>query len=1385
MAAAPSPCGADDPDPDRLPDPSGTAARAHTGAGVRAVAGTLAPLSRVLLTLIGVLLIGVALLTLAARLGLPFVAGYKDDIEASLSETLGQPVAIERLALAWRGSGPVLDAQGLAIGKPSGTRITVDAALIDLHAFASLWRRHLVLNELTLVGAELQLVRFGAGRYALRGVGERPGRDEVADRQASEDPLQSARWLFNAGRVGLVDSRLLFIDRPSGQRVALSALSVVAQNDDDLHRLRIDVDLPDELGERIELGVDLAPIGSRTTLSSLKADLHLRSNRVALAALGEWLPALGVAPAASSLSGRIDASLATELWGRIEKGRLRHLRGRLELADVRDITGALPRGVPDALNLPIRVQLDEQGRWQLDADGSEVVRGTQRLRIDRLRAGLDPSQTPLRWHIAARGPVIEGEGGGQPLDLLAGLAALVPPALAPGALGWVTQARPQGDLHAWRIDLASPSQGRTRPVLGLDADVRALRLQPVGGVPGVDALDVTLQLSGRTGRLGVRPADRIEGGDVRQARVFAPRWRSDALTLSALDVDLSIERLAGNGWRLGGPVSVASNSFEADARVAVTLDADPSPLVDVHGSFALGDARDLPALLPDRLLGSDTSAWFERAFQGGSASDGQLLLFGRVADFPFERGEGVFRADARVEALTLDWLAEWPVASELRGRVSVDGVSVRSRAQGGRVGQMTIDRATLAIDDLRAPHLELDASGGSGAAALLTFATQGPLASILAPAFEGASGAGRVGMDLRVAAPLSDAAFRRHGPLAVDGSLFFDGNRLGFAQADIELEQVTGGVSFDQDGARMNRVRATWLGRPLRLDANTAGEGVERAMTLTMQGVMAADEVLAHHGLPLDRWVSGASPWRARLLVPFDTDRLDREGVTLVATSELVGTRVLMPVPLGKPADRPARIQVSTAFLPGEPVVRWRVAQNGDGLPDIEALADVAGAELLSLSLGLGALPADPSGRPGIRLDGAVDTLDADGWIEALATLIEDIEAAEAAVPDQVEQPILAVSGEVQVNDMTLRRAPLGEARLRIDTDARYLNVALDNRWMSGNLRYPRRSVGLDGQLLPLTARLERVDGRIIDALMGDWDTTPEAGSDEPAGGPDPRTLPPIEARIASIGWGPLEVTELTLRTRPAASGLDVTAIGFTHRDLQVFGEGRWRLVDPQAFDADARPDAHRTALAMTVQSSDFESGLAGIGLSDLLGGTAGRATATIGWPGPLWLPDLASLDGDLQLALEQGRVVPLEPGAGRLIGLFALQTLPRRLSLDFSDLMLDGLAFNTLDGSATLEDGVLDTSLLRLTGPVGVIDISGRTDLVAQTLEQRITVLPRVSAALPIIGAISGGASAGIGVLVAGGLLKALGVDFDRIGLREYTLDGPWAEPRLEPASR
>lgn len=252
------------------------------------------------------------------------------------------------------------------------------------------------------------------------------------------------------------------------------------------------------------------------------------------------------------------------------------------------------------------------------------------------------------------------------------------------------------------------------------------------------------------------------------------------------------------------------------------------------------------------------------------------------------------------------------------------------------------------------------------------------------------------------------------------------------------------------------------------------------------------------------------------------------------------------------------------------------------------------------------------------------------------------------------------------------------------------------------------------------------------------------------------------------------------LRAQPDVSGLTITTLGFAYQTATLVGQGYWRLRDPQNTNP-ALAGQQISHLNLVMQSSDFGEAMQSVGLTEVLSDGQGSIDVEMTWPGPLYSPELAEIDGSIRMLIERGNIIPLEPGAGRMVGLFALQALPRRLEFDFKDVTADGLAFERITGDIDIHNGIADSSLVQLTGPIGVVDITGQSDIVNQEFNQRVTILPRVSAALPLIGVISGGATAGVGALVATGFLKAIGIDLDRLGLRDYSLTGKWDNPLFE----
>ena len=139
---------------------------------------------------------------------------------------------------------------------------------------------------------------------------------------------------------------------------------------------------------------------------------------------------------------------------------------------------------------------------------------------------------------------------------------------------------------------------------------------------------------------------------------------------------------------------------------------------------------------------------------------------------------------------------------------------------------------------------------------------------------------------------------------------------------------------------------------------------------------------------------------------------------------------------------------------------------------------------------------------------------------------------------------------------------------------------------------------------------------------------------------------------------------------------------------------------------------------------------------------------------------------------------VAVQPGAGRVLGLFSVAALPRRLALDFKDLTEKGLAFDSVQGDFELRDGNAFTSNLLLRGPAAEIGIAGRTGLATRDYDQTAVVTGNLGASLPVAGALAGGPAVGAALLLFSQVFKE---PLKGITRGYYRITGPWDNPTVE----
>src|SRR6185369_10723927 len=96
-----------------------------------------------------------------------------------------------------------------------------------------------------------------------------------------------------------------------------------------------------------------------------------------------------------------------------------------------------------------------------------------------------------------------------------------------------------------------------------------------------------------------------------------------------------------------------------------------------------------------------------------------------------------------------------------------------------------------------------------------------------------------------------------------------------------------------------------------------------------------------------------------------------------------------------------------------------------------------------------------------------------------------------------------------------------------------------------------------------------------------------------------------------------------------------------------------------------------------------------------LRGGTA-KLEGRVGWAGSPQSLDYGTLTGNLSLSAQRGQFLKADPGVAKLLGVLSLQSLA---SLDLRSLFSEGFAYDSIEGTAVISKGVLNTEDFRMQG--------------------------------------------------------------------------------------
>ncbi|MCB1959857.1 MAG: TIGR02099 family protein, partial [Rhodocyclaceae bacterium] len=382
----------------------------------------------------------------------------------------------------------------------------------------------------------------------------------------------------------------------------------------------------------------------------------------------------------------------------------------------------------------------------------------------------------------------------------------------------------------------------------------------------------------------------------------------------------------------------------------------------------------------------------------------------------------------------------------------------------------------------------------------------------------------------------------------------------------------------------------------------------------------------------------------------------------------------------------------------------------------------------------------------GVRVALRQPELDVDGWQRALSGGGNDDR------PDAGSAPALPLTELVlDVDRLNAYGQTLNAVSLRATRDGEVWDARLAATEAAGKVRWQQAGEGA------VHARFSRL---MLGAQTGE---APVSAMSEHIA-----SLPALDIVAERFGLRGLDLGRLELRAYNRAGLWHMNTLAITLPEGTLSGSGTWRTMAPT-----------RTDLEFSLKSSDVGVLLGRLGYPDTVNRGEATLSGKLRWQGAPTDLHYPSLAGTMTLDAASGQFRQLEPGVGRLLGVLSLQSLPRRIALDFRDVFSEGFAFDRISGSIEVDQGVMRTDPLEIRGPAARVLMRGTASVPDETQDLRVTVQPTLSESVAV-GAAAGALNPVVGV-VTYLVQKALADPLEKLLSFEYAVTGPWNAPKVE----
>jgi len=812
--------------------------------------------------------------------------------------------------------------------------------------------------------------------------------------------------------------------------------------------------------------------------------------------------------------------------------------------------------------------------------------------------------------------------------------------------------------------------------------------QEVSGIPAAQALRVSGLINQQRGRVQLFG----ENGTLITGDSF-----SKNIDYNQINIDLDLAK-TDNYWNVSSN-NIWFDNNEVTLAAELNVSLSDHPRLDLYAEAYAEDATVAGHYFPLKAMSPQLVSYLNGAIKGGEVAKAQVLFAGPLSGFPFTDGSGQFDVLAQIDNATYAFDPNWPAVTNANVQLHFANERMDIYSQQGQLVNLEVgDSVQVSIADLmHADELIVQIDKRAQMEKLHDFFAATPISNPLANIFEVVQGKGQADASVTL---LIGSKFK--GGASVSGKVKLNDLPVYIAAPGIALEKLSGELSFENDTISMQNASATWLGMPLSINYNSASEAQQYTANIDITALLNADTLTNQAQGVLKGYLSGQSEVDIGLALNFTEQGFNYRAQV---SSELLGLTSTLPAPYGKTSEQ---VWPLTGIVQGDDISNLITANANqqlyfnaileNGQPQFSNMHIVLGEQDLGLN------------QKDLSVNINLEQTQLEAWFE----LIDQIIKAAQAKPDQQSEGIMPPLNEVVAhidkvnasdiifNDFEMRLAPQqNDLYLKLNAKELRADVFIPNSQPSQPIR-----INSDYLRLNFAPKVEE-DLEITDVL-------PEQNLAWL------NTVPAIEFECADCKVASYQLDKVSASLVGEGDKLTISELVVDKGDHILRTKGQWQGGFTQ-FNGELKSDD------IGALFDEFD-------ITTAIKDSKADINYNLAWQGAPYNFDIPSLGGEVKWDLGEGHIAEISDGGARVFSLLSLDSLVRKLKLDFRDVFSKGFFYNSLKGSMQLDKGIAYTKDTKMDGVPADLTINGYANLNTLEIDYDLAVAPQVTSSIPVI---------------------------------------------------